>query len=192
MNDSRKTKVSLPGFYDPAIPHEFFKQYTFMNTTGQTSIFDKAFSPFQQAAVIFGAVIVFILASKLIKLTGLLYVPDRFPWMTAASFLLLFAVVNSVFSLTAENMLKYWGRSVYSYLGLAVASGLAAYLFSSLTIDEAGSYRWIYVVLTIGYMVFLGIMASMRSIVEFAQREEWNHPRIRRRGNSKGRGKEEE
>ncbi|MCB0555754.1 MAG: hypothetical protein KDD02_19560 [Phaeodactylibacter sp.] len=163
-----------------------------MNTTGQTSIFDKAFSPFQQAAVIFGAVIVFILASKLIKLTGLLYVPDRFPWMTAASFLLLFAVVNSVFSLTAENMLKYWGRSVYSYLGLAVASGLAAYLFSSLTIDEAGSYRWIYVVLTIGYMVFLGIMASMRSIVEFAQREEWNHPRIRRRGNSKGRGKEEE
>ncbi len=151
-----------------------------MNTSGQTSFFDKPFSPVQQALVAFGAVIVFILASKLVKLTGLIYVPDRFPWMTAAAFMLLFAVANSIFSLAADNMMKYWGRSIYSYLGLAVASGLAAYLFSSLTIDEAGSYRWIYVVLTAGYLVFLSIMSFMRRIVEFAQREEWNHPRIRR------------
>ena len=27
-----------------------------------------------------------------------------------------------------------WGRSIYSYMGLAAASGFAAYLFSSLTI----------------------------------------------------------
>ncbi|MCB0572187.1 MAG: hypothetical protein KDC66_20615 [Phaeodactylibacter sp.] len=158
-----------------------------MNSTGQTSIFYKSFSPYKQALVAFGAVVVFILASKVVKLSGLLYVSDRFPWMTAAAFMLLFAVANSIFSLTAENMIKYWGRSIYSYLGLAFASGLVAYLFSSLTIDEAGSYRWIYIVLTIGYMVFLGIMAFTRRIVEFAEREEWNHPRIRRRGNTKGR-----
>ena len=94
---------------------------------------------------------------------------------------------NSVFSLSAENMLKYWGRSIYSYLGLAFASGVAAYFFSAMSIDEAGSYRWIYIVLTIGYLVFLGMMAFMRQIVEFAQREEWNHPRIRRgRGRKNG------
>ncbi|MCO6488292.1 MAG: hypothetical protein J5I98_07745 [Phaeodactylibacter sp.] len=151
-----------------------------MNSSGSTSIFDKGLNPVLQASITFGGVIVFILCAKLVKLTGLIYVPDRFPWMTAASFLLLFAMFNSVFSLSAENMLKYWGRSIYSYLGLAFASGLAAYFFSALSIDEAGSYRWIYVVLTIGYLVFLGIMAFMRQIVEFAQREEWNHPRIRR------------
>ncbi len=163
-----------------------------MNSADNTSIFDRAFSPFLQASITFGGVILFILVSKLVKLTGLAYVPERFPWLTAASFLLLFAVFNSVFSLSAENMLKYWGRSIYSYLGLAFASGLAAYLFSSLTIDEAGSYRWIYVVLTIGYLDFLGIMAFMRRIVEFAQREEWNHPRIRRspgRKKNNGNGK---
>ncbi|MCB0546593.1 MAG: hypothetical protein KDD19_03340 [Phaeodactylibacter sp.] len=155
-----------------------------MNRTEYSSIFDKGLNPILQAAITFGGVIVFILLAKLVKLTGLIHVPDRFPWMTAASFLLLFAVFNSVFSLSAENMLKYWGRSVYSYLGLAVASGAVATLFSSLSIDEAGSYRWIYIVLTIGYLVFLAMVASMRQIVDFAQREEWNHPRIRR-----GRGK---
>ncbi|MCO6478021.1 MAG: hypothetical protein J5I94_15420 [Phaeodactylibacter sp.] len=157
-----------------------------MNRTDSTSIFDKGLSPVFQAALTFGGVILFILVAKLVKLTGLLYVPDRFPWMTAASFLLLFAMFNSVFSLSAENMLKYWGRSIYSYLGLAFASGVAAYFFSAMSIDEAGSYRWIYVVLTIGYLVFLGMMAFMKRIVEFAQREEWNHPRIRRnRGRKK-------
>lgn len=158
-----------------------------MNRT-DTSIFDKGLSPAFQALITFGGVILFILVAKLVKLTGLLYVPDRFPWMAAASFLLLFAMFNSVFSLSAENMLKYWGRSIYSYLGLAFASGLAAYFFSAMTIDEAGSYRWIYVVLTIGYLVFLGMMAFMKRIVEFAQREEWNHPRIRRNRGRKNTG----
>jgi len=163
-----------------------------MNNTENTSIFDKAFSPVLQASIAFGGVILFILVAKLVKLTGLIYVPDRFPWITAASFLLLFAVFNSVFSLSARNVLQYWGRSIYSYLGLAFASGLAAYLFSALSIDEAGSYRWIYVVLTIGYLIFLGMMAFMRQIVEFAQREEWNHPRIRRGGRQKKNGDKKE
>ena len=150
-----------------------------------SSIFDKAYSPVTQAIVALGAVLLFIISAKLVKISGLMYVPDRFPWMTAASFLLLFAMGNSIFSLAADNMLKYWGRSVYSYLGLAVASGVLAYFTSSMSIDEAGSYRWIYLVLTIGYLVFLGMMAFMRQIVDFAQREEWNHPRIRRGKNRK-------
>ncbi|MCB0588376.1 MAG: hypothetical protein KDD06_23995 [Phaeodactylibacter sp.] len=157
-----------------------------MNKTESTSIFDKGLNPILQASITFGGVIVFIIVAKLVKLTGLVYVPDRFPWMTAASFLLLFAIFNSVFSLAAENMMKYWGKSIYSYLGLALASGFAAYLFSAMSIDEAGSYRWIYIVLTIGYLVFLSMVAFMRRIVEFAEREEWNHPRIRRnRGRKK-------
>jgi hypothetical protein len=162
-----------------------------MNTTDQkTSVFNRAYDPVIQAAVTLGAVILFVLVAKLINLTGLMDVPQRFPWMTAASFMLLFAMGNSVFSLASENMLKYWGRSIYSYLGLAVLSGVVAYFSSSMSIDEAGSYRWIYLVLTVGYLVFLGMMAFMRQIVDFAQKEEWNHPRIRRNSSKrKGNGK---
>jgi hypothetical protein len=150
-----------------------------MSVTEQDSFFTKTINPIVQASVALGGVIIVILGSKLIKLTGLLHVADRFPWITAASFMLVFAIFNSVLSLSSKNMLKYWGRSIYCFLGLAVASGGLAYLFSSMSMDEAGSYRWIYIVLTIGYLIFLGMMAFMKRIVDFAQKEEWNHPRIR-------------
>lgn len=125
--------------------------------------------------------LVVMLGSLIVKVTGLMPVPQRFPWMTAAAFLLFFAMFNSIYALTSKNMMKYWGASIYSYLGLAFVSGLTAYLFSSLSIFEAGSFRWIYIVLTIGYLVFLSIISFMRRIVDFAMKEEWNHPRIRRK-----------
>ena len=145
----------------------------------QTSVFERAYDPLPQALVTFAAVLVVILASKLVKLTGLLHVSDRFPWMAATAFLLFYAMLNSVFSLSAKSMMRYWGRSVYCFMGLAAASGLVAWLFSSLSIGEAGSYRWLYVVVTVGYLVFLSIVTFMRNIVDFAQREEWNQPRWR-------------
>lgn len=150
-------------------------------STSQTSVFDKTLDPIHQALLCFGAVIVFTVLGKLVQLTHLIELSNRFPWMTAASFMLFFAMFNSVFSLSAKNMNKYWGRSIYSFMGLTLASGLVAYLFSSLSINEAGSYRWIFFVLTLGYLVFLSIMTFIRRIVEFAQKEEWNHPRIRRK-----------
>ena len=145
----------------------------------QTSFFYKAYNPVLQAALAFGAGILVTVGAKLVNLSGLLDVSDRFPWMSAAAFMLIFAIFNSIFSLSSKNLMQYWGRSIYSFLGLVFASGLVAYLFSSLSIYEAGSYRWIFFVLTIGYLVFLSIMSFMKRIVEFAQKEEWNHPRIR-------------
>jgi hypothetical protein len=140
---------------------------------------DKAQNPIFQAVITLVGVILVILASKLVILTGLLEVSERFPWMTACSFLLCFALFNSVFSLSAESMVKYWGKSIYSFLGLAFVSGFLAYLFSNKALSEAGSYWWIYIVVAIGYFVFLGMMAFIRTVVEFAQKEEWNQPKIR-------------
>lgn len=150
-------------------------------SNAQSSIFDRTTNPIYQALLCFGVGLVIILVSKLIQVVHLMEVPPRFPWMTSATFILLFTMLNSVVSLSVKNMTQYWGRSIYSFMGLAVVSGLTAYLFSSLTINEAGSYRWIYFVLTFGYLVFLSIVTVMRKIVEFAQKEEWNHPRIRRK-----------
>lgn len=132
------------------------------------------------AALCLVGVLAVNLLAKILKISGMDVAP-RFPWMTAAAFLLLFSIFNSVGSLFAPDSMKYWGRSIYSFLGLALGSGLIAYAFSSLSISEAGSYRWIFVVLTFGYLVFISIMNIARRIVEFAQREEWNHPRIRQK-----------
>ena len=151
-----------------------------MNVDNQ-SIFERAYNPVQQALIVFGAVVVVTLLAKFVDLIGLIEVSVKFPWMTASAFMLFFAMFNAIFSLSSDNMMKYWGRSIYCYMGLAAVSGLFAYLTSSLSINEAGSYKWIFFVLTIGYLVFLSIMSLMRKVVEFAQKEEWHHPRIRQR-----------
>ncbi len=141
----------------------------------------RAIDPVRQAVLVFAAVVVFNVIASLIRAAGIIDVSLRFHWMIAAAFMLLFAVLNSILSLSTKNMMWYWGRSVYCFIGLAAASGLLAWLFSSLSIGDAGSFRWIYIVLTIGYLVFLSIVSLMRKIVDFAQREEWNQPRLRQR-----------
>ena len=55
-----------------------------------------------------------------------------------------------------------------------------------MTITEAGSYPWIFIVVSFGYLVFLSLMAVLRTVVDFAQREEWTQPRIRRKHNKNG------
>ena len=122
-----------------------------------------------------------MMLSKIVKLSGLVTVSELFPWTTASSFMLLFTLFNCLFFLSAKQSMKYWQFSMYSFFGLAVLSGGAAYLFSMIPIGEAGSYRWIFIVVAIGYLVFLSLMTLMRNIVEFAEREEWTQPRRRRK-----------
>jgi hypothetical protein len=93
--------------------------------------------------------------------------------------MLFFALMNSILSIRAESFVKYWGASMYSYLALALATSMAAWGFSGVPLDEAESYRWIYIVATVGFVVFLSMVNLMKIIVRFAEKEEWNHPRKR-------------
>lgn len=151
------------------------------DTNTNSSLFDKAYDPIVQAAIVFGLGIIVMIGGKLFNFASILSVSDRFPWMTAAAFILFFAMFNSIFSLASKDMNKYWGRSMMSYVGLVLGSGLMAYLFSSIPIKEAGSYRWIIIVLTFGYLVFMSIVRFMKNIVEFAEKEEWNSPKQRKK-----------
>ena len=146
-----------------------------------SSFFEKAYDPITQALVVLGSGLVVMIGGKIIAMTNWISVSDRFPWMTCTAFLLFYAMFNSIFSLASKDMNKYWSRSIMAYIGLIVGSGLLAYLFSSLWISDAGSYRWIIIVLTFGYLVFMSIVRFMKNIVEFAEREEWNSPKQRRR-----------
>jgi hypothetical protein len=102
-----------------------------------------------------------------------------FPWSVGAAFMLFFAILNSLLSIRAESFVKYWQASMYSYMGLALGTGLAAWLFTGVKISEAGSYQWIYLVVSIGFIVFLSMVNFMKIIVKYAEKEEWNQPRRR-------------
>lgn len=144
------------------------------------NFFERKIDPFVQAALFGGASVLFMLLTLLFNQTGW-YEADRlFPWSVATALLLLYAVFNSLMSFNADSSLKYWGRSVYGFLGLAFANALAAWFFSGVSLSQAQSYRWIYIVVTIGFLVFLTMVNLMRKIVSFAEKEEWNAPRKRR------------
>lgn len=144
-------------------------------------------NPYRQAGIFLIASFVITAVGKLMHFGNLLELNPNFPWLSAASFMLMFAMFNSLSFLAVKNSGKHWGRSLTSFMVLAGGAGLIAYLFSSLSIWEAGSYSWIYVVLTFGYLVFVGIVGMMKNIVEFAQKEEWNQPRMRRRNDQQKR-----
>lgn len=144
------------------------------------SFLERKMNPLQQVLLFAGASVAMMVLTWLFNLTGWYEKDPLFPWSVGTAFLLLFAVFTSLMSLNADSSLQYWGRSVYAFLGLAFFNGLAAWLFSGVPLGEAHSYRWIYIVVTIGFLVFLSVVNLMKKIVQFAEKEEWNQPRRRR------------
>lgn len=97
---------------------------------------------------------------------------SNMPWVFVLAMTLFYALFNSIFGLKSQKPVRYFGHSIYSYVGLLVVGSLLAWLFSGLTIDEAGSFRWLYVVLTFGYIIFIVISRLMKQIVEIAMKQD--------------------
>jgi len=142
-----------------------------------TSALGKAYDPVLQAGGVLAIVFFILLITKFLTSMEWVNTEPDFPWSIAATFLLFFAIANSISSISAKDLNQYWGRSMLCFAGLALGSGMLAYLFSSLTIGEAGTYKWIFIVLTFGYMVFLSIIGFMKRIVDFAEQEDWQSPK---------------
>ena len=147
---------------------------------GQSSLLSRLRNPVLQASVVLAAVVVFNLVVLLLSAAGA-EIETRYPWTIACTFVLFYAIFNTIISLSVENAERYWTRSILSYIGLVMGGGLLARAFSSLTMSEAGTYKWIYTVITFGYLLFLVIIRLLRKIVAFAEREEWNHPRLQKK-----------
>lgn len=105
----------------------------------------------------------------------------KFYWMCACSFLLIYGIFNSILSARIENSPHYWRNSIYMYAALAIVTGFIAYLFSGVGVYDAGSYAFIYIVVTFGYLMFISIMNFVKRIVKYAQNEVWLHPKIRKK-----------
>jgi len=141
------------------------------------SDYKKIDSPIAQALLVLGGALVLMVCGWLLTVSKIYPVDRLYAWSIAAAFMLLFAMLNSLMSLRADSFTKYWGTSMYTYLGLALCTGLAAWLFSGIPLRDAGTYRWIYLVVTVGFLVFLSMVNFMKRIVQFAEKEDWNQPR---------------
>jgi MFS family permease len=94
------------------------------------------------------------------------------PWVMMTVGILFYAVASSVLSLRAENQTKYWRDAMLTFVGLMIVSGLTATLISGQSIDEAGSFRWLFLVMGIGYLVFCAIVRVIKRIVDIAIKQD--------------------
>lgn len=147
----------------------------------EQSFLQQAYNPLLQGGFIFCTSSVIMLISMFLNWAGIMEVGHKFAWMTAAAFLLFYAVGNSIFSLSAKDFNKYYSKSMLSFILLGACSAGMAYLITGMWITEVGSYKWIYAVVGVGYIVFLSMMGMMKKIVEFAQKEVWTHPKKRKK-----------
>jgi hypothetical protein len=138
----------------------------------QTTFIGKALNPIFQVIVVLCISITAMIVFFLLKYSGTMNVDNRVFWVIGGATTLFFGLFNSVISLGATDMNVYWFRSTASYVVLMVLSGCLAYFFSGMTMNEAGSFKWIFMVLTFGYLLFLSIMRFMRKIVQIAQQED--------------------
>jgi hypothetical protein len=141
---------------------------------------DQNINPPKQALYILAGAMFFMLGGMALSKMDILTPNKLFPWEVATGASLLFGIFNSVMSLNAKSFAKYWGASIYSFLGLALVNGLAAWGISGVAINDAESFKFIYLVVTFGFLVFISMVNIMKKIIEFAQKEEWNSPRTRK------------
>lgn len=135
--------------------------------------------PFLQAAFVAALMVIFLLVSLLLSSAGPNPFSGRMAWVVVTAMLLLYAMFNSISCLGASDPGKYWNRSVLSYLALALFGFGSARLVSGIPIDEAGSFRWLFFVVSFSYLVFVSIVNLIRIIVAFAEKEEWHAPKAR-------------
>lgn len=133
------------------------------------SILEKKIHPLKQAFAIGLLVVIFLSLAKAIHSedsTGTIF------WEIGASGLLFYAMINSVLSIAFDNQNFYWLYSIIGFAALLIVCGGLSFLYSGTNIDDAGSFRWIFLVFTMGYIILLSIVRTMKKIITIAQRED--------------------
>ncbi len=142
---------------------------------------EKAYNPILHALLMaaFGAIV--MLLAKTLDWLSILQVEATFPWLTTGAVFLLFAISNSIFSLASSDVNAYFTKSLLASAILVVLLFGLSYLLSGIWVTEADSYLWIYKVLGFCYLVFVSIINAIKKVVEYAQKEVWTQPKIRKR-----------
>ena len=128
--------------------------------------------PTNQAALVAIMILVFTLLDYILPHSNSLLEANSGSWIVATAMVLFFVILNSLFALRIDPIVPYWSRSVLLYLGLLVISYAWCYFLSGKHIDDVGSFRWLWFVLTIVYMVFFSIARSVKRVVEIADKQD--------------------
>src|SRR5688500_12116493 len=94
------------------------------------------------------------------------------PWFVSTAMILLFIVINTVVALRIDNILPYCSWSIAMFIALLSFAYGWCYILTGKHIDEVGSFRWLWMVLTMVYFVFFTITRTMKRIVDIAIKQD--------------------
>ena len=136
------------------------------------SLFDKEISPFIQLGIIMILSVVLMYVTTLAPTTPYSKTSGLGPWVILCGLTLFYTVFNAVIGLASKKPNTYYLQSIISYVILLIVGSVFAFYVSGIPLREAGSVRCIFIVLTIGYLVFLSIANLMKFFVQLAQRQD--------------------
>ncbi len=131
------------------------------------------------------ALLIMAVANGLVKvlIQGGMSFETRVAWTLNIAFLFLYSIYNVILGLMHSPKTGYWYISILCFIGLALLSGAFAHWISGLAIDEAGSYRWLYFVFFMVYLLIMVIILAIKKIVNLAEQEDRRYDQIRNHKN---------
>ncbi|NNE26846.1 MAG: hypothetical protein HKN09_08385 [Saprospiraceae bacterium] len=141
-----------------------------MNT--YKSIFTLQISPFRQAVAIGLVTLLVMLVAKGLLASGAIAQDPPVFWECAFTMLMIYMLFTAVWSISYRDKSKYLLHSIIGYVAVAFVGGFLAQSFSGLTMDEAGGFKMMYIIFTVSYLIFMGIVNAMRTILEIVKKQD--------------------
>ncbi len=129
------------------------------------TIFQK---PLNQAALVVGMMIVFSLIDKVMPHHYELLEVNSGTWIIGTAMIFCYIILNAIVAFRIDIIVPYWSKSIMFFIGLLVLTYGWCYLLTGKHIDDAGGFSWLWIVLTMAYLVFFVIARSMKRIVDLA------------------------
>jgi hypothetical protein len=137
--------------------------------SGLVTLFSR---PLNQALLVAAMTIIFSLIDLVLPHPDILFEKHAGVWIVSTAMILCYVILNTVVALRIEPIIPYWSRSVIYYVVLLAFTYGWCFLLSGRHIDEVGSFRWLWLVLTLVYMVFFAIARSVKRIVDIAIKQD--------------------
>ena len=128
--------------------------------------------PLYQALLVLSLILILTGMDSLMPHDDVFFKVNAGPWIVSTAMMLLFILINTIVALRIEKITPYWTQSVIAYIALLIFSYGWCYLLSGKHIDDVGSFRWLWIVITMVYFIFFAIARSMKQIVDFAIRQD--------------------
>lgn len=126
----------------------------------------KLANPFVQVAFVF---VLFLLVNWISSIVGS---ETKMPWTLAIAFQLLYIIYNVIIGLLNKSKWQYWSFSIIGYVILMLINIFVAGKISGITMDEAGTYRWVYFILIPVFLLFIVMTNLIKKIVSLAEQDD--------------------